>query len=176
MLMALGVETISARNLEEVDKTFHDVDKYADAFQRIMDAGITPHALIIFGLPEDNSETFKRTVDYLERLKVPIAQFFIMTPYPGTVAGDKMWRDQRVFDDRLAHLREPYVVYHPEQLTPSQLQSGWWSALETFYSLPSIARRVLLRRKPNNLIVNIGQNLLYWSKIRRGIHPVYFEN
>ena len=176
MLMALGVETISARNLEQVDKTFHDIDKYADAFQRIMDAGITPHALIIFGLPEDNSETFKRTVDYLERLKVPIAQFFIMTPYPGTVAGDKMWREDRVFDDRLAHLREPYVVYHPDQLTPAQLQSGWWTALESFYSLPSIARRVLLRKKPNNLLVNIGQNLLYWSKIRRGIHPVYFEN
>jgi hypothetical protein len=57
-----------------------------------------------------------------------------------------------------------------------QLHAGWWNALESFYSLPSIARRVLLRKKPNNLLVNIGQNLLYWSKIRRGIHPVYFES
>jgi radical SAM superfamily enzyme YgiQ (UPF0313 family) len=176
VLMALGVETLSAGNLEEVDKTFHAVDKYADGFRRIMDAGITPQALIIFGLPEDNSETFKRTVDYLERLKVPIAQFFILTPYPGTPQGDKIWRDSQVFDDRLAHLREPYVVYQPKQLSPRALQDGWWSALEDFYSLSSIAKRVVLRKKPNNLLINLAQNLVYWSKVRRGVHPVYFGN
>jgi radical SAM superfamily enzyme YgiQ (UPF0313 family) len=174
--MALGVETLSARNLEEVDKTFHSVDKYAEGFRRIMDAGIAPHALIIFGLPDDNAETFKRTVDYLENLKVPIAQFFILTPYPGTPQGDKLWNDNLVFDQRLSRLREPYVVYQPSQLTPQALHDGWWSVLEDFYSLSSIARRILLRRKPNNLLVNLAQNLVYWSKVQRGVHPVYFGN
>jgi radical SAM superfamily enzyme YgiQ (UPF0313 family) len=175
-LMALGVETLSARNLEEVDKTFHTVDKYADAFRRIMDAGIAPHALIIFGLPDDNSETFKRTVDYLERLKVPIAQFFILTPYPGTPQGDKMWRDSLVFDRQLAHLREPYVVYEPARMSPRDLHDGWWSALEDFYSLSSIARRIVWRKRPNNLLQNLAQNIVYWSKLRRGVHPVYFAS
>jgi radical SAM superfamily enzyme YgiQ (UPF0313 family) len=175
-LMALGVETLSARNLEEVDKTFHAVDKFAEGFRRIMDAGITPQALIIFGLPEDTSETFKRTVDYLERLKVPVAQFFILTPYPGTVQGDKIWREDGVFDRNLSHLREPYVVYEPKQLSPAELRAGWWSALEDFYSLGSIARRVLLRRDPVSPVINLAQNLVYWSKVRRGIHPVYFNN
>jgi len=82
--MALGVETFSAKNLQEVNKTFHAVDKYAESFRRIMDAGISPHALIIFGLPDDNANTFKYTVDYLKNLKVPITQFFILTPYPGS--------------------------------------------------------------------------------------------
>ena len=173
-LMALGVETLSARNLEEVDKTFHAVDKYAEAFQRIMDAGIAPHALIIFGLPDDTSETFKRTVDYLEKLKVPIAQFFILTPYPGTPQGNKMHEAGDVFDTRLSRLREPYVVFEPKQLSPAELHDGWWSALESFYSLSSIAKRILLRRKPNNPVVNLAQNLVYWSKVKRGIHPVYF--
>lgn len=174
-LMALGVETLNARNLEEVDKTFHAVDRYAEGFRRIMDAGIAPHALIIFGLPEDDPATFDRTVEYLERLKVPIAQFFILTPYPGTAQGDKMWRGDRVFDRRLSRLREPYVVYEPAQMSPAQLHAGWWRALEDFYSLRSIARRIVLRRKPNNLVVNLAQNLVYWSKVRRGVHPVYFE-
>ena len=34
VLMALGVETFSARNLRDVNKTFHAVDKYAESFQR----------------------------------------------------------------------------------------------------------------------------------------------
>ena len=150
--MALGVETFSARNLEDVNKTFHAVDKYADGFRRIMDAGISPHALIIFGLPDDNPETFKRTVDYLESLKVPITQFFILTPYPGSPTGDKIWRSGVVFDDDLNHLREPYVVYKPQQLSPPELHDGWWSAVQEFYSLRSILRRVVFRRRPVELV------------------------
>jgi radical SAM superfamily enzyme YgiQ (UPF0313 family) len=173
-LMALGVETFDMSNLESVDKTFHEVDRYAEGFQRLMDAGISPHALIIFGLPKDDEVTFRRTVEYLENLNVPIAQFFILTPYPGTPTGDEMWRSGNVFDERLSRLREPFVVYRPENLTPTQLHDGWWDALEQFYSLRSIAKRLVFRRKPPNRWLNIGQNLLYWAKIQRGIHPVYF--
>ena len=175
-LMALGVETLSERNLQSVDKTFHAIDRYADGMRRIMDAGISPHALIIFGLPDDEHDTFKRTVDYLEKLQVPIAQFFILTPYPGSPTGDQLWASGKVFDEDLSHLREPYVVYQPERLTPAELRDGWWSALEDFYSLGSIARRVLRHRRggPVNRWLNLGQNLLYWWKIQHGVHPVYF--
>ena len=172
-LLALGVETLSARNLEDVQKTFHAVDKYAEGFQRIMDAGISPHALIIFGLPADNLDTFHRTVEYLENLKVPIAQFFILTPYPSTPTGDKIWNDGKVFDKNLSHLREPYVVFRHETLSTRELHDGWWSAVEEFYSLRSILKRILLR-KPNNLFVDLATNLYYWSKVKRGIHTVYF--
>ncbi len=172
-LMALGVETLSARNLEEVDKTFHQVDAYAEGFARILDAGISPHALIIFGLPTDDRDTFRRTVDYLENLKVPIAQMFLLIPYPGTPTGDEMWRGDRVFDRDLAHLREPYVVYRPECLTPEELRDGWWGALERFYSLRSIWKRVVLGRR-SNFWIDLATNLAYRSKVRRGIHPVYF--
>ena len=172
--MALGVETFSVKNLQQVDKTFQSVDQYSEAFKRIMDAGISPHALIIFGLPDDSGETFNKTVDYLEQLKVPIAQIFILTPYPGTPTGDRLWQQGKVFDPQLSHLREPYVVFQPERLTPGQLRDGWWSALEQFYSLRSIFKRNLLRRKFNNFWVNLATNLYYWSKVKRGIHPVYF--
>jgi radical SAM superfamily enzyme YgiQ (UPF0313 family) len=139
-----------------------------------MDAGISPHALIIFGLPDDDADTFKRTVEYLENLKIPITQFFILTPYPGSPTGDKIWNSGKVFDRKLSHLREPYVVFEPERLTPAELHDGWWTAVNDFYSLRSILKRVVLRRKPLNLWVNLATNLYYWSKIKRGIHTVYF--
>ena len=173
-LMALGVETIDMRNLKSVDKTFHKVDKYAEGFRRLMDAGISPHALIIFGLPEDDADTFARTVDYLENLNVPIAQFFILTPYPGTPNGDQMRKSDRMLDDRLSRLREPYVVYQPEKMSPAGLRDGWWGAQNDFYSLRSIAKRLVLSEGAPNRMLNLGQNLLYWSKIKRGVPPVYF--
>ena len=173
-LMAVGVETFSAQNLAGVNKTFHAVDKYADSLRRIMDAGISPHALIIFGLPEDDADTFRRTVEYLEKLKIPVTQFFILTPYPGSPTGDKIWRSEKVFDKKLSHLREPYVVFQPERLTPAELHDGWWRAVNDFYSLRSILKRVVLRRRHVNLSVNLATNLYYWSKVKRGIHTVYF--
>ena len=123
---------------------------------------------------EDNHDTFKRTVDYLERLKLPIAQFFILTPYPGTPSGDRIHRSGKVFDSELSHLREPYVVFRPEQLTPEELADGWWWSVERFYSLRSIFKRVVMRPWLKNLWVDLATNLYYWSKVRRGIHTVYF--
>jgi radical SAM superfamily enzyme YgiQ (UPF0313 family) len=174
VLMALGVETFSPRNLEEVNKVFQVVERFGQAFHRLLDAGISPHALIIFGLPDDDPDTFRRTVDHLERLKVPIAQFFIMTPYPGTPSGDRIHAQGKVFDPELAHLREPYVVFQPDRLTPEELTQGWWWSVQEFYSLRSIFKRVVMRRWLRNMWVDLATNLYYWSKVRRGIHTVYF--
>jgi len=173
VMMAVGVETFSAQNLRDVDKTFYRIERYAEGLRRIADAGIAPHALIIFGLPSDDPDTFRRTVDYLEELAVPVAQFFILTPYPGTPMGDAMWQTDRVFDRSLSRLREPYVVYKPQRMTPQQLHDGWWSALQRFYSMGSIIKR-LTRGRRHNLATNLVTNLLYQSKVRRGLHPVYF--
>jgi hypothetical protein len=65
-------------------------------------------------------------------------------------------------------------VFEPEKLTRAELHDGWWNAVEEFYSLRSIFQRVVLRRKPLNLWVNLATNLYYWSKVKRGIHTVYF--
>jgi hypothetical protein len=113
-------------------------------------------------------------VQYLERHRVPVAQFFLMTPYPKTPSGERVWKSGRVFDERLAHFREPYVVFRHDHLSPEQLRDGWWKAIEDFYSLRSIARRVLHPKTPSRLI-NLGQNLVFRSKVRRGVHPVYFN-
>ena len=172
-MLALGVESLSVRNMEEMRKTFHQVDEYARGLERILDAGITPSALIIFGLPADDRDTFQRTVDYLRELQVPMAQFFLLQPYPGTETGDEMWRQERVVDRDLSHLREPYVVFRHDGLSAQEIHDGWWGALEDFYSLRSIAQRVLLGRR-KNLAFDLATNLLYWWKVRRGIHPVYF--
>jgi hypothetical protein len=74
----------------------------------------------------------------------------------------------------LSHLREPYVVFTPERLSPAELRDGWWKALESFYSFRSIARRVVGSRRTRRFWINLATNLYYWSKIKTGVHPVYF--
>lgn len=173
-LLSIGVETFSADNLDAVDKHFNVVEKYAAAFERIMSHDITPLALIIFGMPNDRRDVFERTVRELEKMKVPLAQFFLMTPYPASASGDDVWREGRVEDERLAHFREPYTVFRHAHMSGEELHAGWWGALESFYSPRSIAARLLRRGAPNRA-VNVAQNVLFSAKVRSGIHPVYFN-
>ena len=51
--------------------------------------------------------------------------------------------------DQIVHYvnKDPFDAKEIEQLTPDQLRDGWWSALESFYSLSSISRRVLRHRR-----------------------------
>lgn len=173
-LLSIGVETFSADNLDAVDKHFNVVEKYAAAFERIMSHDITPLALIIFGMPNDRRDVFERTVRELERMRVPLAQFFLMTPYPASASGDVVWQQGRIEDTRLAHFREPYTVFRHEAMSSDELHSGWWWALREFYSLPSIYGRLLSSSAPNRWL-NVAQNLLFAAKIQDGIHPVYFN-
>lgn len=171
--LAIGVESLSQRNLAGVSKDFNKVDDFARAFRTIQDAGIGVHALIMFGFPEDTEETFDRTVDYLEEHGVAITEFFIMTPYPRTPEGQRLAKAGQVVDHDLDHYRESYVVFRHPTLTPLQIQQGYWRAMRRYYSLGSIFRRVW-RGTFRDKISHLFFNFAYMVKIWRGIIPVYF--
>jgi radical SAM superfamily enzyme YgiQ (UPF0313 family) len=171
--LAVGVESLSQKNLDGVQKSFNHVDRFAKAFRTIQDAGIGVHALIVFGFPEDTRETFDETVDFLERCGVAIAEFFIFTPYPKTPAGKRVFDAGLITDHDLNHFRETYVVFRHPKLAPEEIVEGYWRAQRRFYSWRGIWRRLrcgTFRDKAYHLV----NNLNYWGKVRRGIVPVYF--
>lgn len=171
--LAIGVESLSQRNLAGVSKDFNRVDDFARAFRTIQDAGIGVHALIMFGFPEDTRATFDETVAYLEEHGVAIAEFFIMTPYPRTPEGQRLASSGQVVDFDLDHYRESYVVFRHPNLSSVEIQQGYWRAMRRFYSIPGIFRRVW-RGTFRDKISHLFFNFAYMIKIWRGIIPVYF--
>lgn len=61
-------------NLEDVKRTVAECKK----------VGIKSHATFMFGLPGENKEKAKKTIDFALSLGTDTAQFSIATPYPGT--------------------------------------------------------------------------------------------
>lgn len=171
--VAVGVESLSQKNLLGVSKGFNRVDRFADAFAQIQNAGIAVHALIVFGFPEDRPESFLQTVEYLEQSNVAQAEFFIYTPYEKTPAGKKVFDTGQIRDYDLNHYRESYVVFEHPKMTAHEIQVGYWWALREFYSLRSICAR-LWRGSFKNKPLHLLSNFYYWIKVRRGIVPVYF--
>ena len=86
-IVATGVESAS----EEVLKTnfkFQDPSKVAKGIRIFKEAGIVVQAYFVLGLPGDNWERFRKTLKFVENLKlksgVDRVEFFTATPYPGS--------------------------------------------------------------------------------------------
>jgi len=69
--------------------------------------GIKVFGFYILGFIQDTPETMQRTIDYAKRLNTCLAQFDIMTPYPGTEYFEE------VRDRILTENWKEYTSYHP---------------------------------------------------------------
>ncbi len=173
-LVAVGMESISQENLNEVAKNWSKTAKYKETIETIQNSGIGFHALVMFGLPQDTKDIFDTTVDFLESAGVAGADFFILTPYPATILGKQYIRENKISDFDLNHYREPFVVFKHPNMTTREIQDGFWRAFKKLYSLKSIFRRIRLHKGSflHKLYV-LQSNFYYRRKIKRRIVPTH---
>ena len=119
--------------------------------RRYHDHGIAVEATILFGLDEHGPDIFRRTVDFLREADVDIAEFTVLTPFPGTPLFDAMKRDGRLLHEDWARYNAESVVFRPARMSPEELQQGYLWAWEEFYREQSQAAHMfrLLRRLPS---------------------------
>lgn len=81
--LALGIESESEYVRDGVDKSFgnHDIHQVVRAIQN---AGINVIGNYIFGLPDDNMETMRGTLDMALDLNCEFANFYSAMAYPGS--------------------------------------------------------------------------------------------
>lgn len=173
MFVAVGIESLSQKSLNNVSKGFNQVDQFTESIAKIHQSGIAVHALIVFGFPEDTLEIFDQTIDYLEENGVAIAEFFICTPYPKTPLGKRILEQGLIIDEDLNHYREPFVVFKHPTMSSQEIIDGYWRAMNRFYSVKSIIKRTW-RGTYKNKIYHFVSNFYYMLKVKRGIIPVYY--
>lgn len=83
--ICFGVESANAGILKTIKKRI-TTEQVLAAVAMCLDAGITPHASFILGLPGETPETLKQTTDFGKRLKDKGAMcgFHLLAPFPGT--------------------------------------------------------------------------------------------
>jgi radical SAM superfamily enzyme YgiQ (UPF0313 family) len=81
--LAFGIEAGAARVRANVDKAF-DQDEVFRVIGRVRDAGINVIGNYIFGLPEDDLETMRATLDLATDLNCEFANFYSAMAYPGS--------------------------------------------------------------------------------------------
>ena len=82
--LALGIESGNTKVRKDVIKgKFQEVD-IRDLVEEIKDAGINVIGNYIFGLPEDNLETMRETLELAKELNCEFANFYSTMAYPGS--------------------------------------------------------------------------------------------
>ncbi len=138
----IGFESINATSLRQVHKTQNRVEEYEKLIHELHRREIMVHASLVFGLPDDDLQTFSQTLKWLVEHKIETATAHILTPYPGTGLYGRMLQQGKIVDHDLAHYDTAHVVFSPEKMTAQQLYAGYIDFYKQFYTLKNILRRL----------------------------------
>ncbi len=158
----IGLESLSEKNLQRMNKSWNSPDTYAEAVKKIQKKGISILGSFIFGLDDDDPGVFERTVDFIRKTKIDAAQFHILTPFPGTRLYEEMDKAGRIVDKNWAKYHTSDVVFEPAGMDAQTLQQGYWWAYHKTYSLGKTLKRSL--RSPRNIKSRAALNLGYRKK------------
>ncbi len=138
-LLVVGFESGSQEILDNIRKGIR-VEQARDFAKNCCDAGIKVHGCFIFGLPGDDRETIRRTIDYAKSLRLDSAQFYPVMVYPRTELYD--WakaHNYLITEDFSRWLTgdgvHNCVVSYPE-LSSDELTKTCDRALREFYFRP----------------------------------------
>jgi len=162
--MFMGIESINANNLLDVGKErVNSPERIEQSIAAIHEAGIKIFGSFIFGFDHDDKNVFEQTVQFCVDNHIEGANFYIFTPMPFTELYKQMELDGRILHNDWSKYDMNHVVFKPAKMTPDELLDGYLSAYRSFYSLGSIAKRVL---RPNRdfgevLALNLGRKMNY---------------
>jgi len=161
---AFGVETGDEQMIIRINKQV-DHDTIRRAFKNAKEAGIETIGFFIIGLPGDTRETMQKTIDFAIELDPMIANFSMMTPYPGTAVYAEVkehghllmqnWEDYVFFDQR--------ARYEMGDLTAELMEEMYRKAYRQFYWRPKYILRTIRRK---DFWLSFGRNVrLAWRTV-----------
>ena len=160
----IGFESISPANLEAVGKKINIVDEYENVVRKVHSHAIAIHGFFIFGFDEDDEDIFRRTIRFVQKMRLESAQFDFLTPYPGTALCESMDKAGRILTKDWSQYGYN-LVFEPKPMSREVLQNGHDWVWREFYSIPSIWRRIGVARR--NLATLWAVNLYYRAHQRR---------
>jgi radical SAM superfamily enzyme YgiQ (UPF0313 family) len=100
----------------------------------------------VFGMDHDGPDVFERTVEWAVEQGVETATYHILTPYPDTALYRRMDAEDRLLHHDWDLFDTRHVVFKPQLLTTSELETGYWRAYRDFYRWGSIWRGASSKR------------------------------
>ena len=152
-ILFIGMETISQANLNAVNKNFK-VDSYQQRMNNINKAGIRIAGFFMYGLDSDTVETSSLLSKYIKKNRFALPMLNVLVPTPGTKIYDQLKREGRILmNDEQDFLKNNVAYnssfnlcfYKPKNMTPIQVEDGFYELLKSLFKLHQIFTRSISR-------------------------------
>ena len=130
----VGFESISQNTLDAVGKTTNTVEEYAQAIHNIHDNHMVVIGEFMFGFDTDTPEVFEKTLTTIKELEIDIADFSILTPFPGTPLFNRLNSNGRILTKDWNYYNMRHVVFTPNHMTPAELKRVSEECMMSFIS------------------------------------------
>lgn len=163
----VGLESADCESLTQMNKGFLKPEKFKDAIRRLHDEGISVLGAFVLGNDNEDQSIFKRTLDFAKKIKIDLAQFAILTPYPGTAIYNRLIKEKRIFNFDWTKYDAGNAVFKPLKMTAEKLKEEVDRLWRDFYRFDEMLMRVLQlgRRIPLQLLPLLLINFSFRKEI-----------
>lgn len=146
-MVFVGFESISKKSLKSIKKGWNKPEEYASIVEKLHRNGIITYGLFMFGFDDDDDSVFEETLNFINNAKIPLANFSIMTPFPGTALFQRLRQENRMITYNWDLYSNVFPVYKPKLMSAKTLKDGSIWAFKKFYSKKNILKRMLTKHK-----------------------------
>lgn len=113
---------------------FDTSDHIRRRVKRLQERGIGVEGTIILGMDDHDEDYIKRLVDFLLEIKLDLAEFTILTPFPHTPIRATLEEEKRILHNDWLRYTGGEVVFKPAKMSIDKLQEMYYYSWDTFYS------------------------------------------
>ncbi len=176
--LSFGLESTSKESLVAMNKGWADPSEYSKLISNIQSYGIDVSTEMVVGGEGDTLESIRNTKDFIEKNKISVPRFYILTPFPGTKFFKEIKKQGRFINQDIYSFDGTQAVYKPSNMTANELTDAYWNLYERLFTLSSIIKRNILRKEflahPGKYLFYVGVNLYYRHQIKKKITPNIF--
>jgi radical SAM superfamily enzyme YgiQ (UPF0313 family) len=123
----------------------------------------------MFGFDTDTPDVFEKTLKAVKDLKIDVADFSILTPFPGTPLFKKLDDEKRILTKDWKYYNMGHAVFKPKQMTPEELLRGVQQMYAQFYTPSYTMKRILqnIHRGLYPFFVVFARNIVAMMNSRR---------
>ena len=137
----VGFESFFQQTLEDINKKTNVISDFDLVVENVHRHKMAILGNFMFGFEHDTVEVFNVTLDKIKDLGLDSARFAILTPYPGTPMFKRLEKEGRILTRDWSKYNRKTVVFKPKNMTPTELQNGFFKITSNFNSLPNIIYR-----------------------------------
>lgn len=151
----VGLESLNSETLKMVGKRQNKVEDFQNMIESWNSAGINVHCGYIIGFPYDTKNSVIQEIQFLNRIGIQQASFFILTPLLGSFDHKKMLEENLIHNFDLNFYDSFHLVWRHPNFSETQMKETFFYIWKYFDSFKNIIKE----------FINYLKFLIKWLRI-----------